>query len=106
MRDSFNCVKDSFCNTNIYIRSKMTKKPYEYHTVEQYNAGAAPELRSDGYYLMPILDFNLSSLKGKRIKSAKLHYHWIHNPVEEWDVGTISHPWEEGTGKGYQTRWY
>jgi hypothetical protein len=104
MKKSFPAAKDAWVNSNIYIGSRMQEKPYEYQTVEQYNSGAAEELRVDGYYLVPVLDFDLAELKGKKIKRATLVLHWIHNPVEEWDVGTISHDWEEGTGKGYKSK--
>ncbi|MFP4521613.1 MAG: hypothetical protein ACLFQK_05655, partial [Fibrobacterota bacterium] len=93
--------KDAYVNCNMYIPGRMIEKPYEYQTTEQYNSGAAQELRMDGCFIVPVMDFDLRSLLGKKIKSARLGVHWIHNPVEEWDVGTISHPWEEGTGKGY-----
>ncbi|MFP4521540.1 MAG: hypothetical protein ACLFQK_05290 [Fibrobacterota bacterium] len=100
MKKTYLPDRDSYVNANIYMEGKNTQKPYEYNTKKQYNAGAAPELRTDGTFLIPVMGFNLRELRGKKILSARLVIHWIHNPVEEWDIGTISHPWVEGTGTG------
>ena len=69
---------------------------------EEGNNGGAPKLKLKGYQEFSIVDFDVESLKGKEIKKATLHLKLASDErLYRVAVGTITSPWNEGSGTGY-----
>lgn len=70
---------------------------------EHGNNGGAPRLKLKGYQEFSLLDFDLDSLRGKKIKSARLLVTLAgEERLYRTAVGTISEEWTEGTGANYE----
>ena len=70
---------------------------------EEGNNGGAPKLKLKGYQEFSIVDFDVESLKGKEIKKATLHLKLASDErLYRVAVGTITSPWNEGSGTGYE----
>ncbi|GMV81831.1 MAG: hypothetical protein AMXMBFR7_30150 [Planctomycetota bacterium] len=74
------------------------------------NMGGAKHLKMKGYQEYALLDFDVSKLKGKSIRSAKLYvapesgvkFGGDRGTDLRWfTISTVSSPWEEGTGGDY-----
>ncbi|MFQ5900405.1 MAG: hypothetical protein ACE5IH_02485 [Thermodesulfobacteriota bacterium] len=70
---------------------------------ENLNMGAASRLKLKGIQEMAILDFDLSSLKGKRIENARLYLRNTNNnnKLRKIGISTVASPWIEGLSRGY-----
>lgn len=69
---------------------------------ENYNIGASPKLKLKGIQEMAILDFDLSSLKGKKVENARLFLcNAGNNKLRKIGISTVASPWVEGKSKGY-----
>lgn len=71
---------------------------------QEGNNGAAPRLKFKGIQEFSLLDFDATSLRGKRISRAQL---WLHleskdSPLGRMTVSTVAVPWDEGKGSGYE----
>src|SRR5947199_8573722 len=70
---------------------------------QEGNNGASPRLKFKGIQEFSLLDFDSTSLRGKKVTRAEL---WLHleskdAPLGRMTVSTVASDWEEGTGSGY-----
>lgn len=69
---------------------------------EEGNNGASPRLKVKGYQEFSLLDFNVASLRGRRIKEAKIGVKLASEErLHQVTVGSIVVPWNEGDGTSY-----
>ena len=70
---------------------------------ETRNMGATDKLKLKGIQEMAILDFDLSSLKGKKIESARLYICDAvkDNKLRKIGMSTVASQWVEGKSSGY-----
>ena len=69
---------------------------------EEGNNGASPRLKVKGYQEFSLLDFDVASLRGRRIKEAKIGVKLASEErLHQVTVGSIVVPWNEGDGAGY-----
>lgn len=69
---------------------------------EEGNNGASPRLKVKGYQEFSLLDFDLSELRGRRIKEAKIGVKLASEErLRQVTVGSIVVPWNEGDGTSY-----
>ncbi|MBR4833167.1 MAG: DUF4091 domain-containing protein [Thermoguttaceae bacterium] len=69
---------------------------------EEGNNGASPRLKVKGYQEFSLLDFDVSSLRGRRIRSAKIGVKLASEErLHQATVGSIVAPWNEGDGRSY-----
>ncbi len=83
------CIKDSSVNQWIY-------------PLENCTYSASRLLKSRGMFNVPVLDFDLSALKGKTVKKAWLYLRYRTHPMKKYEISTISAPWDEGDGDGME----
>ncbi|MBI4681887.1 MAG: hypothetical protein HY757_02155 [Nitrospirae bacterium] len=64
--------------------------------------GASSKLKLKGIQEMAIMDFDLSSLKGKKVDNARLYLcNAGDNKLRKIGLSTVSSPWIEGKSRGY-----
>lgn len=69
---------------------------------EEGNNGASPRLKVKGYQEFSLLDFDVASLRGRRIKEAKIAVKLASEErLHQVTVGSIVVPWNEGDGTNY-----
>ncbi|MBQ7815058.1 MAG: hypothetical protein IJ387_11275, partial [Thermoguttaceae bacterium] len=69
---------------------------------EEGNNGASPRLKVKGYQEFSLLDFDVASLRGRRIKEAKIGVKLSSEErLHQVTVGSIVAPWREGDGTSY-----
>lgn len=69
---------------------------------EEGNNGASPRLKVKGYQEFSLLDFDVASLRGRRIKEAKIGVKLASEErLHQVTVGSIVVPWNEGDGTSY-----
>ena len=69
---------------------------------EEGNNGASPRLKVKGYQEFSLLDFDVASLRGRRIKEAKIGVKLASEErLHQVTVGSIVVPWNEGEGTSY-----
>ena len=69
---------------------------------EEGNNGASPRLKVKGYQEFSLLDFDVSSLRGRRIKEARIGVKLSSEErLHQVTVGSIVAPWNEGDGRSY-----
>lgn len=69
---------------------------------EEGNNGASPRLKVKGYQEFSLLDFDVESLRGRRIKEAKIGVKLASDErLHQVTVGSIVVPWNEGDGTNY-----
>ena len=70
---------------------------------EEGNNGGTPKLKLKGYQEFSLVDFDVSQLKGKKIVKATLHVKLASDErLYRVGVSTITAPWNEGSGSGYE----
>lgn len=71
---------------------------------QEGNNGGSGKLKAKGIQEFFLMDADFASLRGQRIKSARLHVHLESpdSPLRRMTVGTVAVPWVEGTGNGYE----
>lgn len=70
---------------------------------EQGNNGGAASLKLKGYQEFSIVDFDLSEVKDREIRTATLHVKLSgKETLKRVGVSTLASPWIEGTGQNYQ----
>jgi len=92
MKSKLQCSRDTSVNQWIF--------PSENRDVGSFNYGGSEELKSNGTFNVPVFDFDLSSLKGKKVTKAYLYLKYVDHPIEKYEISTITSPWQEGTGNG------
>lgn len=69
---------------------------------EEGNNGASPRLKVKGYQEFSLLDFDVASLRGRRIKEAKIGVKLSSEErLRQVTVGSIVAAWREGDGTSY-----
>jgi len=69
---------------------------------EEGNNGASPRLKVKGYQEFSLLDFDVASLRGRRIKEAKIGVKLASEErLRQVTVSSIVVPWNEGDGTSY-----
>ena len=69
---------------------------------EEGNNGASPRLKAKGYQEFSLLDFDVASLRGRRIKEARIGVKLASEErLHQVTVGSIVVPWNEGDGRSY-----
>jgi hypothetical protein len=73
-----------------------------YETEREGNNGGSPKLKLKGIQEFFLIDFDPTSLAGKRVQRAQLHLH-LEGPetLGRITVSTVTEEWVEGTGTGY-----
>lgn len=69
---------------------------------EEFNMGAADRLKLKGIQEMALLDFDLTSLNGKKIEKARLYLcnTGKKNKLRKIGISTVAFPWVEGKSRG------
>ncbi|MHC4269579.1 MAG: hypothetical protein ACYSTS_14060 [Planctomycetota bacterium] len=70
---------------------------------ENFNMGASSKFKIKGIQEMVLIDFELSSLKGKKVESARLYFcdTNTNNKLRKIGISTVASTWIEGRSKGY-----
>jgi hypothetical protein len=68
---------------------------------ERDNGGARSTLRLKGIEDIPLFDFDLAPLKGRRVDEARFFFHPLEgHRLKTLGISTVSTPWQEGRGNG------
>ncbi|RLF19691.1 MAG: hypothetical protein DRZ82_04850 [Thermoprotei archaeon] len=71
-----------------------------YEEERYYNYGRSTRIRVKGFQGFMLLKFDLSSIKGKKVKKAELHVCLAQGKLLDVGISTIPTDWYEGTGTG------